>query len=70
MRTSAAMIWKEGVLHFYVFGWGPQIVKRYRDEEQLVWEYDDGSTTRMDRICHLPEEHKVPRPRGKRYSLF
>ncbi len=70
MRSSAAMIWDEGVLNFHVFGWGPVVVKRYMDGEQLVWEYVDGSTTRMDRICTLPEAHKVPKPRGKRYSLF
>lgn len=69
-RSSASMIWEEGVLNLYAFGWGPLAVKRYMDEEQLVWEYADGSTTRMDRICHLPEEYKVPAPRGPRYSLF
>jgi hypothetical protein len=69
-RTSASMIWNEGVLDFHVFGWGPVAVRRYLEGEQLVWEYADGSTTRMDRICALPEEHKIPRPRGRRYSLF
>jgi len=69
MRSSASMIWEQGVLNFHVFGWGPVVVKRYRDGEQLVWEYADGSTTRMDRICTLPEEHKVPAPRGRRYAL-
>jgi hypothetical protein len=24
----------------------------------------------MDRICDLPNEHKTPEPRGKRYSLL
>ena len=70
MRTSAAMIWQEKVLNFHAFGWGPVVVKRYMDGDQLVWEYLDGSITRMDRICTLPEQHKVPKPRGKRYSLF
>ena len=70
MRTSSDMIWKEGVLNFHVFGWGPLVVKRYMDGEQLVWEYADGSTTHMDRLCTLPEEHKVPEPRGRRYSLL
>lgn len=70
MRTSASMIWEDGVLNFYVFGWGPRVVRRYLDGEQLVWEYADGSVNRMDRICFLPEEHKVPRPRGRRYSVF
>ena len=70
MRTSASMIWKQGVLNFHVFGWGPAVVKRYMDGEQLLWEYADGSTTRMDRLCRLPEAHKVPEPRGRRYSLL
>jgi len=30
----------------------------------------DGSTTHMDRLCTLPEEYKVPEPRGRRYSLL
>lgn len=62
-RTSASMIWNEGVLDFHVFGWGPVVVRRYLDGEQLVWEYADGTTTRMNRICQLPEEHRVPEPR-------
>lgn len=70
MRSSAAMVWSEGVLNFHVFGWGPVVVKRYLEGEQLIWEYADGSTTRMDRICQLPAQHKVPAPRGKRYALF
>jgi hypothetical protein len=69
-RTSASMIWNNGVLDFHVFGWGPVVVQRYLDGDQLVWEYADGSVTRMDRICTLPEDQKVPRPRGPRYSLF
>lgn len=69
-RTSAAMIWEEQVLNFYVFGWGPLVVKRYRDGEQLVWEYADGSTTLMERLCKLPQEHKVPRARGRRISIY
>jgi hypothetical protein len=69
-RTSASMIWNDGVLEFHVFGWGPVVVRRYLDGEQLVWEYADGSTTRMDRICALPDEHRIPRPRGRRYRLF
>ncbi|MFC1579081.1 hypothetical protein ACFL3Y_01690 [Pseudomonadota bacterium] len=70
MRTSAAMVWKDKVLNFRVFGRGPVVVKRYMDGDQLIWEYVDGSITRMDRICTLPEGHRVPKPRGKRYSLF
>ena len=74
MRTSASMIWNDGVLDFHVFGWGPTVVKRYLEQgpagEQLVWEYADGSSTYMNRICVLPNEHKTPEPRGKRYSLL
>ena len=69
-RTSASMIWNDGVLDFHVFGWGPVVVRRYLDGEQLVWEYADGSITRMDRICTLPESEKIPEPRGRRVSLF
>ena len=64
------MIWNNKVLDFHVFGWGPTVVKRYLDDDQLVWEYADGSTTHMDRICSLPEDEKVPAPRGKRFELF
>jgi hypothetical protein len=69
-RTSASMIWNDGVLDFHVFGWGPVVVRRYLDGAQLVWEYADGSTTRMDRICTLPDSEKIPKPRGRRISLF
>jgi len=69
-RTSASMIWNEGVLDFHVFGWGPVVVRRYPEGDQLIWEYADGSVTRMKRICNLPESHRVPRPRGPRYALF
>ena len=65
-RTSASKVWNEGVLDFHVFGWGPVVVRRYLDGDQLIWEYADGSITRMDRICALPENQKVPRPRGRR----
>ena len=68
-RTSASMIWNDGVLDFHVFGWGPVVVRRYMDREQLIWEYADGSITRMDRLCQLPEEHKYPKPRGSRIQL-
>ena len=68
-RTSASMIWEDKVLNFRAFGWGPIVVNRYLQGEQLVWEYADGSTTRMDRLCQLPDEQKVPVPRGPRYSL-
>ncbi len=69
-RTSASMIWNDDVLNFHAFGWGPVVVNRYLDGEQLIWEYADGSTTRMDRICVLPEDEKIPTPRGRRISLF
>jgi len=69
-RTSASKIWRNGKLEFNIFGWGPVVVRRYMDGEQLVWEYADGSTTKMNRICALPEEHKTPEPRGRRYSFF
>ncbi len=62
-RTSASMIWNEGVLDFHVFGWGPVVVRRYPKGDQLVWEYVDGSVTTMNRICTLPVSEKIPRPR-------
>ncbi len=69
-RTSAGVVSNEGVLDFHVLGWGPVVVRRYRDGEQLVWEYADGSVTHMDRICRLPEAQKIPQPRGPRYKVF
>jgi hypothetical protein len=69
-RTSASMIWNDGVLDFHVFGWGPVVVRRYLDGEQLIWEYADGSKTKMDRLCELPEDQKIPRPRGRRMNFF
>lgn len=69
-RTSASKIWNNKVLDFHVFGWGPIVVKRYLDGEQLIWEYADGSMTRMNRLCTLPEEHKIPAPRGLRLQFF
>lgn len=69
-RTSASKTWNKGVLEFNVFGWGPIVVKRYLDGDQLVWEYADGSVTYMDRICTLPEDQIVPRKRGARYKVF
>ena len=70
LRTSASMIWEDKTLNFYAFGWGPRVVRRYLDGDELIWEYVDGSVTRMERLCRLPEEHKVPRPRGRRIELF
>lgn len=69
-RTSAGMLWNNGVLDFHVFGWGPIVVRRYLDGEQLVWEYADGSTTRMERLCELPATHKYPAVRGPQIELF
>lgn len=68
-RISAGMTWNDGVLDFHAFGWGPLVVRRYLDGGQLVWEYIDGSVTRMNRICSLPEEHKYPEPRGRRFRI-
>jgi len=70
MRTSASMIWEDGILNFYVFGWGPKVVRRYREGDVLVWEYADGSINKMERLCHLPEDHRTPKARGPRYKLF
>ena len=70
LRTSASMIWEDRTLNFYAFGWGPRVVRRYRDGDELIWEYVDGSVTRMERLCRLPAEHKVPQPRGRRIELF
>jgi hypothetical protein len=69
-RTSASMIWNNRMLDFHVFGWGPVVVRRYLDSDQLIWEYADGAITRMERICQLPEEHQVPMPRGPRFTFF
>ena len=66
MRTSATAIWRGRKLEFNAFKWGPVVVRRYLDGNQLVWEYADGSVTRMNRICQLPPEHKTPAPREKK----
>lgn len=70
MRTSASMIWEDGILNFYAFGWGPKVVRRYREGDTLIWEYADGSINTMERLCKLPPEHRVPKPRGRRLELF
>ena len=59
-RTSASMIWNNGVLDFHVFGWGPVVVRRFLEGDALVWEYANGSTTTMERICFLPAARKYP----------
>jgi len=68
------MTWRNKVLEFNAFGWGPVVVRRYMQQgeegEQMVWEYVDGSTTLMNRICQLPPAHKVPKKRGQRITLF
>lgn len=69
-RTSAGMFWNAGVLDFKALGWGPVVVKRYMSGEQLIWEYLDGSVTKMNRLCQLPAAHKIPESRGRRISLF
>ena len=51
------MIWNAGVLEFRAFGWGPVVVRRFLEGEQLVWPYADGSVTRLDRICRLHDRH-------------
>ena len=60
-RTSASMIWEDGILNFRPFGFGPVVVRRYMDNDQLIWEYADGSVTRMNRICTLPADKKNPK---------
>ncbi len=69
-RTSAGVRWEDQVLNFRVFGWGPVVVRRYLDGEHMVWEYADGTTTRLERLCKLPDELKQPQPRGMRFRLF
>ncbi len=69
-RSSAGMKWNNGILEFRIFGWGPIVVRRYMEGEHLVWEYADGSTTYMDRLCELPEAHKIPAPRGSRLAFL
>lgn len=69
-RTSASMIWRDKKLNFHAFGWGPIVVRRFKDGDDLIWEYADGSKTRMQRICKLPDDHKSPAPRGARLRLF
>jgi hypothetical protein len=69
-RTSASKTWRNKVLEFNVFGWGPVVVKRYLQNDQLIWEYADGSTTHMDRICQLPDDQKIPAKRGRRITIF
>jgi hypothetical protein len=49
---------------------GPNSTLGELDGDQLIWEYADGTVTRMDRICTLPEDEKTPEPRGRRYSFF
>ncbi|MBP73302.1 MAG: hypothetical protein CMQ18_01840 [Gammaproteobacteria bacterium] len=69
-RTSAGVRWEQAVLNFRLLGWGPVVVQRYLDGDHLVWAYADGSTTRMERLCTLPDAHIYPAPRGPRIKLF
>ena len=69
-RTSASKVWNNGVLEFRAFGWGPIVVRRYLQGEQLIWEDADGTTTAMQRLCQLPEDEVTPQPRGSRYKFF
>ena len=55
-RTSASMIWKDGVLDFHIFGFGPRVVRRYLEGDIYVWEYANGQKTKMRRICTLPND--------------
>ena len=64
------MIWRDKKLNFHAFGWGPVVVRRFKNGDDLIWEYADGSKTRMQRICKLPDDHKSPAPRGARLRLF
>jgi hypothetical protein len=68
-RTSASVVWNNGVLEFRAFGWGPIVVKRYLRGEQLIWEYIDGATT-MQRLCQLPEIKKSPRQEAAATRFF
>ncbi|MFT5576192.1 MAG: hypothetical protein ACI89D_001713 [Bermanella sp.] len=63
---SRVAITTAGIIH----DGGPIVVKRYLDGDQLVWEYANGSVTRMDRICILPEANKTRKKRGFRYKFF
>ncbi|MGB0922132.1 MAG: hypothetical protein ACPG1C_12545 [Alphaproteobacteria bacterium] len=69
-RTSAGMVWNNGVLDFHVFGWGPVVVRRYMEGDMLIWEYANGSVTKLKRLCLLPQEHRFPQRRGPQLQLF
>ena len=43
MRTSASAVWRNGKLEFNAFGFGPVVVRRYRDGER----YDLGIYRRV-----------------------
>jgi hypothetical protein len=55
IRTSATTGWHKGKLEFYALG-GPRVVSRYMQDGDLLWEYPTVGTTRMRRICRLPED--------------
>ena len=69
-RSSASMTWRKGVLEFNIFEWGPVLVRRYLDGDAVLWDLPDGSTTRMKRICELPEEEHVWITRGPKIKVF
>ena len=58
IRASASMMWADEVLEFYVFGWCPRVMRCHREGHDLVWDYVNGSVTRMKKICILPKEKK------------
>lgn len=61
IRTSATTRWKNGTLEFYAFG-GPRVVSRYMEDDELIWEYPSIGTTRMKRICKLPQKAYLRAP--------
>ena len=55
-RTSASMVWNDGVLDFHVFGWGPVVVRRYLNGAQLVWEYYGEDPEHAELVRYLSGE--------------
>lgn len=55
IRSSATTKWNNGRLEFYAFGYGPHVVTRYFDENDIYsWDYPGFGTTKMKQICELP----------------
>ena len=69
-RSSDSMMWCNGILEFNIFEWGPVLVRRYMDGDDVLWDLPDGSTTRMKRICQLPEEEHVWQTKGPKIKLL